>query len=267
MSTKPKKRARAKAKAKRAPVASRAPAAAVRPLDAHELEHVQRQLALLESIHKSRKNVSPEARAAMDALEAKILAQLHELQSGQARVSEVILSGIEWVAKFPGSRATSDLVEPFKSSVERFIAALTAAGAIVTITSTLRPPKRAHLMHFCWQIAHEEIRAEEAPPMDGVNIHWVHPTDAETKSAAQEMVNGYGLVHIAALSSRHTEGRAIDMSIQWSDQLVVKDGVGAMQTIASLPRNGSNAELHLIGSTFGVKKLVTDPPHWSEDGH
>jgi hypothetical protein len=26
-------------------------------------------------------------------------------------------------------------------------------------------------------------------------------------------------------------------------------------------------DLHALGATYGVIKLVSDPPHWSDDGH
>jgi len=37
-------------------------------------------------------------------------------------------------------------------------------------------------------------------------------------------------------------------------------------TIAAQPRNGSNPELIAIGRGYGVIKLPSDPPHWSDDG-
>jgi len=29
----------------------------------------------------------------------------------------------------------------------------------------------------------------------------------------------------------------------------------------------ANTKLHDVGSTYGVKKLESDAPHWSHDGH
>jgi hypothetical protein len=40
-----------------------------------------------------------------------------------------------------------------------------------------------------------------------------------------------------------------------------------MHSITGGPRDGSNPELIKVGATFGVMKLVSDPPHWSDDGH
>jgi hypothetical protein len=36
--------------------------------------------------------------------------------------------------------------------------------------------------------------------------------------------------------------------------------------ITSSPRTGQNGELHAVGQTYNVVKLVSDPPHWSADG-
>jgi hypothetical protein len=93
--------------------------------------------------------------------------------------------------------------------------ALADAGANVTIAATFRPPERAYLMHFAWEIAHGNISPRDVPAMAGVAIEWVHSNAAASRAAAQEMVDGYGMAFIAALRSRHTEGRAIDMSISW----------------------------------------------------
>jgi hypothetical protein len=40
-----------------------------------------------------------------------------------------------------------------------------------------------------------------------------------------------------------------------------------MITVTSAPRNGGNASLQQVGQSYGVIKLVSDPPHWSTDGH
>ena len=63
------------------------------------------------------------------------------------------LSGVQFVARFPGSRDAADLVQPFRGNLERFLAALNAASAAVHIQTTFRPAKRAYLMHFAFDIA------------------------------------------------------------------------------------------------------------------
>jgi hypothetical protein len=90
---------------------------------------------------------------------------------------------------------------------------------------------------------------------------------AASRAAAEAMVNAYRIVYKPALESRHTQGKAIDMNITWSGTLRITNGRGQVVTITSTPRTGAdNRELHTVGTTFGVMKLVGDPPHWSEDG-
>jgi hypothetical protein len=104
--------------------------------------------------------------------------------------------------------------------------------------------------------------------MPGVNIDWAHGGSIlAARDAARRMMADYEIQFPAALESRHTQRRAVDMTISWSGTLNVRDFDGQMHGIASGPRDGSNPELIKVGATFGVMKLVSDPPHWSDDGH
>lgn len=185
-----------------------------------------------------------------------------------------MLSGSQWVSHFPNSASIDDLVEPFRTNVRRFVAALQQAHATVAIAATLRRPERAYLMHFAFAIAREGADPNGVPAKAGVDIQWVHrdaqgvPDLAASKSAAEQMVQGYGIVFKPALTSRHIEGKAVDMTIEWQNNLVIATSNGTSRTITSAPRTGSgNADLQKVGSSFGVIKLVSDPPHWSFDGH
>jgi hypothetical protein len=185
------------------------------------------------------------------------------------------LSGLQWVDRFPGSRSTEDLRQPFQGQVEQFLRSLANAGAAVTIHSTYRPSERQYLMHWAWRIARERHLQGEGtvPALAGVDIQW-HWRDGQGRrlrgastEAANQMVNGYGLRFRPALISRHAQRRAIDMSITWEDTLHLVDHRGLPRPIANLPRDGHNPVLHAVGGTHGVFKLVTDCPHWSDDGH
>lgn len=183
------------------------------------------------------------------------------------------LSGPQWVDQFPTSTSTSDLTPEFCIGVDGFIAALKSAGANVNIAATFRPPERAYLMHYAWCIARENLDPQTIPIMKGVDIDWIHKDkdgkydEVESRRAASSMVQAYDMEHIASLTSRHTEGRAVDMSIIWSKDLSVTDSKGTTVLIKSTPRNAQNTELHKIGATYGVIKLLSDKPHWSDDGH
>src|SRR5712692_3121551 len=135
------------------------------------------------------------------------------------------LSGLEWASKFPGSKSTDDLVEPFRSCAKKFIAALHAAHASVALDDTFRPPERAYLMHYSFEIARKNRDPGAVPPKAGVDIQWVHkhargqPDLVASKAAAEQMVYGYGIVFEPVLESRHTQRLAIDMTIAWQGNL------------------------------------------------
>ena len=184
------------------------------------------------------------------------------------------LSGSLWVSKFPTSTSVDDLEATFRSNVKNFLSALKTAGASVSIAATLRPKERAYLMHWSYGVANEGVDPSDVPAMAGVDIEWVH-TDKDgkknidaSKLGAKAMVDGYGIAFRPALTSRHTEGKAIDMDISWtSAELKIKDGGAQDVVIKTGNKDGSNTQLHTVGKSYGVIKLVTDPPHWSSDGH
>lgn len=196
-------------------------------------------------------------------------------------VPDVSLSGSHWCEKFPNSTDTLDLSPDFKNECEAFLNALTNAGAIYNIASTRRPEQRAYLMHWSWKIAEGAVKPENVPALNGVSIDWIHRDKngsvdiASSKKAAKLMVQGFGLVHIAALHGRHIDGLAIDVAITWTGVLKIIDADNKLVTISSTPRDGTNAKLWTVGKSYGVIKLtklkpdgktLTDPPHWSNDG-
>lgn len=181
-------------------------------------------------------------------------------------------SGSQWCARFPTSVSVDELITPFRTNVGRFIAALKAANINVSIAATYRPEERAYLMHWAWRIGRELVDPRLAGTHPNVPIDWVHRTAQGTpdlvasKRAAQDMVSTYGMVQIAALHSRHTQRLAIDMTLSWAGTVTIQDGAGTAHSLAT-PRDGSNTTLHKVGASYDVIKLVSDPPHWSSDGH
>lgn len=176
-------------------------------------------------------------------------------------------SGAQWCARFPGSASTNDLLPAFRDRVNAFISAVKRGGATVSIAATFRPPERAYLMHWSCLIASSGQDPAAVAAFPGVNIDWAHGGDVgAARKAASAMVTGYAIKFPAALVSRHTQRRAIDMNIAWKGTLTVVDFDGKAHAIASAPRTHMNPELHAVGKSFGVIKLVSDPPHWSDDG-
>ncbi len=175
-------------------------------------------------------------------------------------------SGVVWVSRFPTSASVDDLLPDFRDRVSAFISAVKRGGAAVSIAATYRPPERAYLMHWCCRIASGEQDPSAVAPFAGVAIDWAHGGDvAAARDAAKAMMKGYAIKFPAALVSRHTQRRAIDMDIDWKGTLRVTDFNGVVHAIDA-PSNHMNPILHEVGRSFGVIKLVKDPPHWSDDG-
>jgi hypothetical protein len=57
------------------------------------------------------------------------------------------------------------------------------------------------------------------------------------------------------------------MNISWAGTLKIADANGQVVRITTTPRTGAgNQQLWQVGATYGVIKLQSDPPHWSDDG-
>lgn len=184
------------------------------------------------------------------------------------------VSGPQWCERFSTSTSVDDLTPDFAGKVNSFLRALWAADATTLISATYRPPERTYLMHWTWQIVHGDKHGvktfpKDVPSMPGVEIDWTHDDDLiAAEAAAKAMVETYGLVHLPVLNSRHTERRAIDMTIEWDGPLAIKSASGATVIISGAgPRDGTNPLLWPVSASYGVIKLPSDPPHWSVDGH
>lgn len=194
------------------------------------------------------------------------------------------VSGKEWVKEFPTSTSLDDLEPDFQAKVKAFCAALTDAGAKMTISATVRPRQRAYLMHHCWMIAKGKESPAQVPAFvpssgeHGVDIQWLHKKPdgsadaAASRAAAVEMVAAYGMTGLKvapALASNHIFGKAMDMSVSWSKTLAIKNKAGKTVSIGSAPRNSTNADLIKVARSYGVihlKDVEKDPPHWSFNG-
>lgn len=215
--------------------------------------------------------VAPDGRIDVGGRTWTELAAGTEVKAPPAPAGQAGLSGDAWwvanQANFPNSNRLADLKPPFRERAIAFVGALQAAGASVSLTSTLRHPIRAYLMHFCWTISKGIDSPSSVPPKDGCPIKWDHGDLSRSRAGAREMRDRFGMAHIAALKGRHIDGHAVDMNIGWSGTLSIRDASGATHAIGA-PRNGvDNRALHAVGASFGVHKLIGDDPHWSIDGH
>lgn len=180
-----------------------------------------------------------------------ILKEDGKLEERFFRMSFEVLpnSGGHFETLFRSAKDTTQLAEPFKGNLDRFIAALRAGNATVTINAALRAQKRAYLMRFSDIVANGTPgtpgvapgRVDLIPPYDpdlprvaqncdgGVGcvgplpISWLHldangrEDKAATIAAALALYSRYNIASRAAFpTDRHGTGRAIDMSIFFS---------------------------------------------------
>lgn len=170
------------------------------------------------------------------------------------------LSGPKWASRFPTSRSLDDLNSDFAPKAKQFIGALEDAGVTVRINATRRPRERAYLMHYSSAIANKKVKPEDVPAMDGVHINWVHDTEKESINAAAALAKAYDIVYPPALISRHSEGGAVDMTL---GNYVGKEIMNAEGKKIEI---NNKSDLNGLGAGYGVYKLKSDPPHWSDNG-
>lgn len=234
-----------------------------------DLVDLKQALEALDRVNHLTGRRSPRQREILVSVEEALLTHVASIRARVLAPRVKTPSGASWVAQFPDAGSTADLIKAFRDGVDPFIAAMRTGGASVSIGSTLRPYERSYLMHYSWRIAKKDIDASKVPAMNGVDIEWVHATNDQSIAAAQEMVDGYLLRSKPALTGRHNEGRAIDMTIRWTGDLTIKDKDGDVTKITTTPRTGENTDLQAVGASYGVIKATFpgDPPHWSDDGH
>ena len=180
---------------------------------------------------------------------------------------------VDWADKnAENSNKLDDLEASFKVQAAAFIKALENAGAKVRITTTKRSAKRAYLFHWSWKIALGKCKASDASKMEGVAIQWDHADAGKSKSAAQEMVDGFGLAVppkstvAPSKTSNHIIGKAIDLTITWTGSIKIKKKDGTEVAVNYVSNVNGNTALHAVGKSYGLIKHTGDAPHWSYNG-
>lgn len=112
----------------------------------------------------------------------------------------------------------------------------------------------------------------DAGVMQGVDIEWDHGDLRRSEAGAREMVDGFGLavppasINPPSLVSNHIDGKAIDMTIIWNNTIRLRKKDGTEVDVPYQLNPNTNTKLQEVGSSYGVKKLTTDRPHWSFNG-
>ena len=189
-------------------------------------------------------------------------------------VGDGTLSGGDWydIANANGwanSTDFDDLSPEFGPKAKPFVDGLRDSGASVQITAGLRHEKRAILMHFAWHVAKgtkSTAVANEYCRSKGIDIEWNHGNAQASRAAAQALVNRFGLVRSASLTSNHMGGDAVDMKITNVPANLTVDGKAYQ---AGPKGNGTLEEdkVDHIGKELGVIWYGPgDYVHWSKTG-
>ena len=182
-----------------------------------------------------------------------------------AAPGDLRLSGARWwhanEARYPNSSSLDDLAPGFREQATSFVAALRAGGATVRVSATRRNATRAKLMHYSWTVAHGQTAPDKVPAIPGCDIVWDHGDVAISRAAAREMARLFHIAYKPSLTSNHIRGTAVDMTITRPAKFSMTNKAGKTVSV------GSSADLHAVGASYGVHKLLADPPHWSADGH
>ena len=192
-----------------------------------------------------------------------------------------VLSGAYWVSwvktNAPTSKEIKDLKGSFQTGVTEFKRALenaTPKGAVVKVSHTYRSDQAAYLWHWAWKIANRKSAPKDATPyaLPGrpvPEIEWDHGNLNASVRAAEDMVKGFELTKNSpfapSLTTRHRDRLAIDMDIIWTGTIWVQKKDGTLVKLTSGSVN-TNTPLHEVGASYGVRKLVGDAPHWSDNG-
>ena len=115
-------------------------------------------------------------------------------------------------------------------------------------------------MYWSWMVGKSLTDPTKVAKISGVNIDWDHGDKDTSIKAAKAMIAGYDIMYKPSLTSRHLKGFAIDMTITGIVGKTMKNQKGEDVEVKTVQK------LYDIGAGYGVKKLVSDPPHWSDTG-
>jgi Putative peptidoglycan binding domain len=209
--------------------------------------------------------------------------------AGAAAAKNLSGTTFDWVAwsdtNAADSKATADLEEPFKTNFGIFKEMLEDAGAVCNVTLTKRSDKRAYLCHWAWKIAKGDRKSAEIPPMEGVDIDWVHkddegkPDEAKSKKAAEDMAAAFGVDALRRpplLTDHYVRGQSADMTVTWAGTITLyrlrKHSAALVASLAALkvsadsvtenvtsnPKDASNPDLIRIARSYKVYRSPVD---------
>ena len=178
------------------------------------------------------------------------------------------LSGPEWCTRFPASDSVDQLMVPFRDKVKRFLDALGAGDAAVSIGATYRPKQLARTSCTTRgrsptaRSRHARCRRSRASRSAG------SPDRRRIRRGRRR--DGGGMRHrLRAAAHFTTHARPGDRSgdrVGRGSRDRRRQGPASRRRHRPARRHEPGA-MGGIGASFGVMKLASDPLHWSSDGH
>ena len=174
----------------------------------------------------------------------------------------------------------------FARRIRSLIGQLRAQGAEVYLNSSVRSPERGYLMWGAFILSRasseaevqarvERLRAARSEWELSVPIRWLHPAGWEaTRDAARAMADTYEVVFATeegARASDHYTGAAVDLvALALPGRLELISPRGASRSF-DLSSAAASRDLSLspdlidwLEANWGLKKLRSDYPHWSD---
>ncbi len=203
--------------------------------------------------------------------------------------------GPRWTARFRNPETEEEMLAAlerrnpgdFTERLRELLRQFDDQGAETWVYSTVRSPERGYLIYGSFILSRAQSAGqvrERVEKLERLNrewgldipIRWEHPDGVQaTIDAALAMANAYDVVYATEYGARHSShytGLAVDfgaVALPRRLTLTAPDGSAGREFDLSAPEeprdlNLTPALIDWIEEHFGMKKLRSDYPHWSD---
>jgi hypothetical protein len=203
--------------------------------------------------------------------------------------------GSPWAMRYPNPAEEAEALkalsalradDSFAERIRSLIGQLRAQGAEVYLNSTVRSRERGYLMWGAFLLSRATSEADLKARVDrlrvartqwglAVPIRWMHPAGWQaTREGARAMAETYEVVFASeagARASDHYTGRAADLvALALPRRLELRSPQGVVRHF-DLSAHAASRDLSLspelidwLEANWGIRKLRSDYPHWSD---
>lgn len=184
-------------------------------------------------------------------------------QQARARAAVAQLSGRAWWDthrdELPSGDELGEIDPCFALRLRDFIRALRRAGASVVLRGGRVDARRAHVLHWAWQVAEATTAPRNVPNHPDIAILWDHGEDPQSRFAAREMLLAAGVDRMPARESAAIDGEAVELEIDWGGAISVADSHGRMHLLDRPRRTARNPVLRQVAASYGLRQDRTQP--------